>query len=79
MRIEDNGTGLAPETADHALDPFYTTKEPGKGTGLGLSVSHALVTAMGGTISLANKDEEAGAVVTLTLPLVEQGVHLPEL
>jgi signal transduction histidine kinase len=41
--IEDDGPGMAPETAARAFDPFFTTKPPGKGTGLGLNISHNIV------------------------------------
>jgi C4-dicarboxylate-specific signal transduction histidine kinase len=41
----------------HLFEPFTTTKPPGKGTGLGLAVCHALVEAMGGTITAGNRLE----------------------
>ena len=69
VTIIDNGVGLGAAEAANAFDPFYTTKEPGRGTGLGLSVSHAIVTALGGDITLAG-GEHGGAVLTITLPVV---------
>jgi len=41
--IEDDGPGMAPETAARVFDPFFTTKPPGKGAGLGLNISHNIV------------------------------------
>jgi signal transduction histidine kinase len=41
--IEDDGPGMARETAARVFDPFFTTKSPGKGTGLGLNISHNIV------------------------------------
>lgn len=43
--IEDDGPGMARETAARVFDPFFTTKPPGKGTGLGLNISHNIVVA----------------------------------
>jgi len=68
--ILDTGAGLAQEAVANAFDPFFTTKEPGQGTGLGLSVSYALIKAMGGNISLANR-EGGGAVVSIVLPVMK--------
>ena len=43
VSVRDTGTGMSPETAQRAFDPFYTTKEFGKGTGLGLSMVYGFV------------------------------------
>ncbi|WP_319585222.1 ATP-binding protein [uncultured Desulfobulbus sp.] len=70
VTFSDTGVGFGQEELTNAFDPFFTTKEPGKGTGLGLSVSYALIKAMGGRISLMNRDSR-GAVVTIVLPTLQ--------
>jgi signal transduction histidine kinase len=47
--------------------PFFTTK-PG-GSGIGLFLSRQIAEAHGGTLTLANRADERGAVATLRLPL----------
>ncbi len=43
LEIEDTGVGMPPDVLEHAIEPFFTTKEPGKGTGLGLAMVHGFV------------------------------------
>ena len=43
VEVEDNGSGIAPESIHRVFDSFFTTKPPGSGTGLGLNISYAVV------------------------------------
>ena len=52
ISISDDGTGMSPEVASKALDPFFTTKEVGKGTGLGLSMAFGFARQSGGVLQL---------------------------
>ena len=65
VTVEDNGTGMAPDVRERALDPFYTTKEVGKGTGLGLSQVYGFVTQSGGALELRSELGRGTAVVLL--------------
>ena len=53
LRIEDTGTGIAPENLDKLFEPLFTTKS--KGIGLGLTVSKTLVEANNGRISIKSE------------------------
>jgi signal transduction histidine kinase len=43
IRVEDEGTGIAPEVRDHIFEPFFTTKEIGEGTGQGLAIARTII------------------------------------
>lgn len=66
IHIEDTGTGISDEEIPRLFTPFHTTKIDG--TGLGLAYSKKVIEGMGGKISLANRDDENGAIMTIKLP-----------
>jgi len=66
IKIEDMGAGISEKDHDRIFTPFYTTKTDG--TGLGLAYAKKVVEGMGGTITLANRTNGAGAVLTIQLP-----------
>jgi signal transduction histidine kinase len=66
LRIEDTGAGIGPETLPKLFTPFYTTRA--SGTGLGLAYAKKVVEGMGGSIGLENREDGAGAVLTMLLP-----------
>ena len=55
LDVIDQGTGIAPTVLNRIFDPFFTTRPAGEGTGLGLPISHAIVTAHGGTLTVASE------------------------
>jgi PAS domain S-box-containing protein len=67
VAITDNGPGVPEPIRWRIFDPFFTTKPMGVGTGVGLSLSHGIITAHGGTITLENP-LEGGARFVITLP-----------
>jgi two-component system, NtrC family, sensor kinase len=66
--VTDSGCGIPEENLQRIFDPFFTTKI-GKGTGLGLSVSHGIVEAHGGSISVES-EMGRGTTFRVMLPLV---------
>ena len=71
IRIEvlDTGGGLPLESSDRVFDLYYSTKSNGSSRGIGLYLARALVEALGGTISAADRGSgEPGAVFSISLP-----------
>ena len=68
--VTDKGVGIASGLVGHVFDKFYRahqSKNSVGGTGLGLYLSHAIVTAHGGTIWVQSKEGE-GSTFGFTLP-----------
>ncbi len=51
IKVQDNGSGIAPDILAHIFDPFFTTRLVGYGAGLGLSVARGIMTSFGGEIT----------------------------
>ena len=68
VSVEDSGSGIAPDIADRLLEPLFTTKE--NGMGMGLAISHSIVDAHGGTLTLSPR-QGAGTRATVMLPRVD--------
>ena len=68
IKVEDSGSGMSDEQLARALDPFYTTKDPGKGTGLGLSETHSLVMQAHGYLTVSSVPH-VGTSVVLCMPV----------
>ena len=67
LSVVDTGEGMDQATLARAIDPFFTTKEPGKGTGLGLPMVHGLAQQSGGRLFLKSRKGE-GTTAELWLP-----------
>ena len=70
ISVADQGSGMTPEVAQRALEPFFTTKPLGKGTGLGLSMVKGFVEQSNGQLELQTT-EGAGTTIRLVFPRLE--------
>jgi PAS domain S-box-containing protein len=70
VTVSDTGTGMPPEVAAQALDPFFTTKEVGKGTGLGLSQVYGTIKQFSGEMEIETEVNK-GTAVSLFLPALD--------
>lgn len=74
ITVKDQGTGMTEETRGHLFEPFFTTKA--RGVGLGLAVTHRIVGAHGGTISVDSTPGD-GATFTVSLPVFTEATAAP--
>ena len=58
LSVSDTGSGMTPEVLARALEPFFTTREPGRGTGL--AILNALVKRQGRRLFCRSRGMEAG-------------------
>ena len=72
LTVSDTGHGMSPEVLKHAMEPFFTTKDPGKGTGLGLATIHSTVRQSGGFVAI-DSTEGMGTSVHVYFPKAEPG------
>ena len=68
LTITDNGTGMSSSVLQHAIEPFYTTKNDG--TGLGLSMVYGFMRQSGGELVI---DSTPGKGTELTMRFPMQG------
>jgi PAS domain S-box-containing protein len=67
ISVSDTGEGMSEEILRRAVEPFFTTKEPGKGSGLGLSMVHGVATQSGGGLHIDSRLGH-GTTVNVYLP-----------
>ena len=65
--IADNGVGMSKDVLRKAIEPFFTTKEPGAGTGLGLASVASFARQTGGCAAVESASG-CGCAVSLYLP-----------
>jgi signal transduction histidine kinase len=71
LSVSDTGIGLSTEDQARLFTKFFRSSDPRvqreRGTGLGLALTHALVTRIGGTITVES-EQGRGTTFRLTLP-----------
>ena len=67
IAISDTGSGMTPDVAARAIDPFFTTKPVGEGTGLGLSMVYGFAKQTRGHLHIDSAVGQ-GTTVRLYLP-----------
>ena len=81
LAIVDGGAGMAPDVAERALEPFFTTKPVGKGTGLGLPMASGFARQSRGRLEI-DSTLGHGTTVRILLPVAtdaaDQRRALPE-
>ncbi|HEX6368513.1 MAG TPA: ATP-binding protein [Longimicrobium sp.] len=70
LTVRDSGHGMPPEVQSRIFEPFYTTKPRGSGSGMGLSTVFAIVSRIGGTVSVQSAPD-AGTTFEVVLPLAD--------
>jgi len=67
VSVRDTGAGMTEEVLRSAVEPFFTTKEPGRGSGLGLSQVYGMARQSNGAFQIESR-AGAGTAVHLYLP-----------
>ncbi len=70
ISVSDTGVGMAPSVAEHAIEPFFTTKKVGAGSGMGLSMIYGFANQSGGHMNIYSEPGH-GTVVRIYLPARE--------
>lgn len=68
--VVDDGVGMTDAVREHAMDPFFTTKEVGQGTGLGLAMVYGFVRQSGGDVVI-DSAQGVGTRIELYFPGIQ--------
>ncbi len=73
IQVTDSGSGMTPEVAARAFDPFFSTKDD-HGTGLGLSIAYSIVARHDGSLELVDTAPGRGSSFVIRLPAAPREV-----
>jgi PAS domain S-box-containing protein len=76
LTVSDTGTGMTPEVAARAFEPYFTTKTKGQGTGLGLATIYGIVTQAGGDVAISS-EVGVGTTIRVDLPATSDQSSAP--
>ncbi len=65
--VEDEGSGISPDVAEQATEPFFSTRREQGGSGLGLTIAREIVTHHGGELTIGRREDRSGTRATLTV------------
>jgi two-component system, NtrC family, sensor kinase len=68
VEVQDNGSGIPPETMERLFEPFFSTKLDKGGSGLGLYISQFIVAEHGGQLELSS-EQGKGTLARVALPV----------
>jgi two-component system, NtrC family, sensor kinase len=68
VEVQDNGSGIPPETMERLFEPFFSTKLDKGGSGLGLYISQFIVAEHGGQLQLSS-EQGKGTLARVALPV----------
>ena len=71
LRVSDTGSGMTADVAEHAFEPFFSTKSEGTGTGLGLATVYGILTQADGHVRIYS-ETGSGTTFSMTLPVTDQ-------
>jgi signal transduction histidine kinase len=77
LALSDTGTGMPPDVAERAFEPFFSGQSLAEKTGLGLSMVYGFAKQSGGTVTLESV-EGRGTTVRLYLPRAQTADGAPE-
>jgi signal transduction histidine kinase len=70
--VTDNGSGISPENAKRATEPFFTTKARGDGAGMGLAIATEIVKSHRGELTIA-PNADRGTRALIEIPIASGG------